>query len=62
MIGVILMRDSTAEILPPTPAEIEAARQKLREELAKSETQPIGDMRSLDDVLTDLDARINGRF
>ena len=47
------MESSTAKILPSTPEEIEAARKYLREELAKSESQPEETMRSAEEVFAE---------
>ena len=56
------MEGAIAKIMPPTPEEIEAARKYLREELAKSESQPIEEMRSIDVVFKELDERFNAHF
>ena len=54
--------NATAKILPPTQREIEVARKHLREELAKSENQPIEEMRGIDEVFKELDERFNANF
>jgi len=47
------MEGSTARILPPTPEEIEMAREYLHMELAKSEGQSEETMRSADIVFAE---------
>ena len=47
------MAGSTVKILPPTPEEIEIAWEKLYNELVKTESQPISEMRSADEVFAE---------
>ena len=47
------MSGSIARILPPTAEQIEIAREELRAELAKSENQPIEEMRDMDVVFAE---------
>jgi len=56
------MDGSTARVLPPSSEEIEIARKYLREELAKSESQPIEEMRGIDEVFKEMDERFNAHF
>ena len=56
------MNGSTARVLPPSLEEIEIARKYLREELAKSEIQPIEEMRGIDEVFKEMDERFNAHF
>jgi hypothetical protein len=52
------MDSLTVKILPPTPAEIEAAEKELYDALVKTESRPISEMHRADDVFSEARARL----
>ena len=57
------MSSNVARILPPTPEQIEVARQELYAKLERAEMQPMSEKRDMDEVFAEARARLvgNGR-